>query len=479
MSEAEHIKEIKDLLKKAPFWKYATLATVLIEQEYSVYEVLAKDSFYDMTKFLKKVVNRFWQSVPTGYSIDDSFLLAIEESIFEPRDEWEKLALQIVKDIKHTFYAIWEKDTRAALKNIEKQIALITRYAELAGIDEKAKQSLVNCCLANQKKLVEEIVSILNKDKKVFVAELKDRKKEQLIDLDNLSKIHVAPGEKPAKKKLPEIRNSSVDYDMAAKKCTDKWLLNSTPEQWVSKVWEEYGTHGAFYDYYMEKKLPELCEIMSGLYYTYAQEDYIENKIPERVLGFWYLEAYSILCMYELVEKGYIVPENSGVRHEMEWFADSNIASGMLCAYAAGTEEIIDRLYRFSTGVHKEHPYTEAQDYKEIFAGKNSEELIHRVEQWESSDFKNMILCILNNDAKEFRKALLHSIRHERKMYDMSSSFFGPWSYACVKIAKKYGIEVEPVKVVELLDWQFPQEPIDTTKWRLPLQDEIDEWLNK
>ena len=35
----------------------------------------------------------------------------------------------------------------------------------------------------------------------------------------------------------------------------------------------------------------------------------------------------------------------------------------------------------------------------------------------------------------------------------------GPWTYACVKLAKKYGIEVEPVKVVELLDWNFDETP--------------------
>ena len=59
----------------------------------------------------------------------------------------------------------------------------------------------------------------------------------------------------------------------------------------------------------------------------------------------------------------------------------------------------------------------------------------------------------------------------------MSCSFFGPWTYACVKLAKKYGIEVEPVKVVELLDWNFDETPIDREAWKLPLQEDIDKWL--
>lgn len=40
-----------------------------------------------------------------------------------------------------------------------------------------------------------------------------------------------------------------------------------------------------------------------------------------------------------------------------------------------------------------------------------------------------MILCILEGDVKEFRKALLNGVRHERKGYDMRGIFFGPWTY--------------------------------------------------
>ncbi len=59
--------------KKAPFWKYATIATVCIEQEYVIYETLAKGCAYDMSKFLGKVIKRYWQSIPTGYSIDHNY----------------------------------------------------------------------------------------------------------------------------------------------------------------------------------------------------------------------------------------------------------------------------------------------------------------------------------------------------------------------------------------------------------------------
>ncbi len=468
---------METILKKAPFWKYATIATVCIEQEYVIYETLAKGCTYDMSRFLSKVIKRYWQSIPTGYSIDESFLLAIEESIFEPRDEWEELALQIVRDIEHTFYALWRRDEKAALSNVEKQIDIIFRYAKLAGVSEKETELLIEKARVSQNNLVEKLASVPNKEKKTFIAQLQEGDNAQLIELVHLAEICPKRKEKPAKKKLSEIRNTSVEFDVAQKENNDLWLLDSTPEQWVTKVWEEVGK-GAFYTDYTEKRLPELCRIMTGRYYDYAQRDYIQNRMPERVRGFWYLYAYSRLCMYELVEKGYELKENSGVKCDMDWFADSLISSAMIYAYAAGAEDLIPRLAFFARGVHKNQPYTEVKDHLELFAGSKNEDLCNRVEQWEKSDYREMILQILKGDAKAFRKALIHGIRHERQQYGMSLSFFGPWTYACVKLAKRYGMEIEPVRVVELLDWNFDETPIDHNYWKLPLQAEIDKWLN-
>ena len=477
MYEAEHIKKVEDLLKKAPFWKYATVATVCIEQEYKVYEVLAKDCFFDMTKFLGKVVKRFWQSVPTGYSIGDSYLLAIEESFFEPRDEWEEIALQIVKDMEHTFYGFWEKSATDTFANLKRQLEIGRRCAQLAGMSTEETDMVISKICTNQKTFVEEIVAVPNKEKKAFLTEFQNKKREQIIDLALVERLCPVHKEKPAKKKLPEIRNTSVDFDMEERKITERWLLDSTPEQWVKKLWESHDYKAAFSIDYTEMELPRFCDIMSWAFGSYAERDYIENRMPERTRAFWYLEAYNRLCIYELVEKGYPLPENHVIYHHMEWFADSRVGFAMICAYAAGAEDLIPRLYHFTKGVHKNHPYTQAQDYMELFAGENNEALYHRVEQWEKSDIREMILWILKGDAKEFRKALLHSVRHARKEYDMGRSFIGPWDYACVKIAKKYGIEVEPVKVVELLDWNFDETPIDRQKWRPFLQDKIDEWL--
>lgn len=74
------LDEVSKIMKKTHFWKFVVFGTVCIKQEYEVYEQLAKDRFFDMSKFLKKTVERFWKAAATGYSMDEQYILAVEES---------------------------------------------------------------------------------------------------------------------------------------------------------------------------------------------------------------------------------------------------------------------------------------------------------------------------------------------------------------------------------------------------------------
>lgn len=481
ISKTAHLEEMKAILKqeKAAFWKYAALASACIEQEYAVYEILAKGCFFDMTRYLGKAVKRFWQSVPTGYSMDDSYLLAIEESIFQPRDEWEETALQIVRDMEQAFYAFFDKKAENAFELLNRQLMIAEKCAKLSEMSQESKDAFLKKIFTDQRNMVMEIAAVPNKEKKTFLGGLQSRNWKEAIDLTALISLRPVRNEKPEKKKLPEIRNTSVDFDMFAKKRDDKWLLDATPEQWVFKIWEELGLGGTYEAYYKEKKLAQFCHIMRIMYYSYSERDYAANRMPERVRGFWYLCGFTTLCTYELVKQEYPAEKNSNLIHDMSWHADSILYTAMLFAYAAGTDDLIPRLYSFAKGVCQNQPYTRVKDLVEIINGVNNEKLYDRIAQWEKCDMKEMLLWILKGDAGEFRKALLHSVRHRRKMYDMCGDLLDPWAYACVKIAKKHGIEVEPVRVAELLDYDFDETPVDRQKWRLPLQDEIDEWLKE
>ena len=133
MMITEHIMKLKQIFNKALYWKIAAFSTLCIQQEYQIYEKLAKDRCWDMTTHLKKTVNRFWRAVTTGYAMDDKYLLIVEESFFEPRDRWEELALQVVVDIHDLYYAVWKKDVEKTLDISNRQFKLVEKYCELIG----------------------------------------------------------------------------------------------------------------------------------------------------------------------------------------------------------------------------------------------------------------------------------------------------------------------------------------------------------
>ncbi len=77
----------KEFPKKTLFWKYMIVALQAMEQEYELYERLAKDRRFDMSRHLKKTMERFYQAAATGYQPDEKYILTGEESYLEPREE--------------------------------------------------------------------------------------------------------------------------------------------------------------------------------------------------------------------------------------------------------------------------------------------------------------------------------------------------------------------------------------------------------
>lgn len=209
MLNAEHNSKIKHIFHKAFYWKVAAFGTLCIQQEYQVYEQLAKGRFWDMSTHLKKTVNRFWRAVSMGYAISDKYLLIVEESFFEPRDAWEELALQIVQDIQDLFYAVWKKDAGATLEIGQRQFDLLEKYCALAGERFDTEHPLVKRAIKQQISWAEELSSVSKQDKKSFLAELPKRDVPMFIDADITEMRAQMPKEKKAKKQVPELRYMS------------------------------------------------------------------------------------------------------------------------------------------------------------------------------------------------------------------------------------------------------------------------------
>lgn len=466
--------ETAKIMKKTHFWKFVAFGTVCIKQEFEVYEQLAKDRFFDMSKFLKKTVERFWKAAATGYSMDEQYIFAVEESFFTPRDGWEELALQFVQDLQEFFYGVAEKDEKRCLKMQERQISFVEKYIQVSGVTSEQGQILLDEALKNHIKMAKELVAVPAKDKKKFLEEFSSRNPEPLLGEGYLLNRPERESEKPAKKKLPEIRATSIDFDREKNTRDNAWLLHSTPKQWVLGRECDENQKGAYAEYYREKVLLDLCYVMDVRYRLYAEADYIQHRVPERVRGFWYLNALSWLRAYQLREKGYPVKWVPYFeRHESGKTGFQPVFYMMMGAYASGEDWMLPEIQHFSS--KKEISWT--APILQLLTGGNSQELYPVVEAWEDCDRKKIILAILQEDKKEIRKLLLQRIRQDRKMYDLNRTMVDIEAYAFMRLVKEREIEIEPIRAAEVLDGNLDMIPVDKNFFKLPYQDEIEEWL--
>lgn len=232
--------------------------------------------------------------------------------------------------------------------------------------------------------------------------------------------------------------------------------------------------NGAYAKYYREKNLLDLCYVMSVVYQLNAEDDYIEYRDAKRVRGFWYLTALTWLRAYQLREKGYPVKWVPYFeRHEKGDEGFQPVFSIMLGAYASGEDWMLSQIQHFSS--EKEKTWTEP--LLRLLTGGKSQEIYSLVEAWEDCDRKKIILAILHEDKKEIRKLLLQRIRQDRKMYDLNRTMVDMWTYAFMRLVKERGMDMEPIIAAEVLDGNLDMTPIDKDFFKLPYQEEIEEWL--
>lgn len=276
----EHNNKIEKIFHKALYWKAAAFGTLCIQQEYQLYEQLAKDRFFDMSVHLKKAVNRFWKAVTTGYAIDDKYLLIIEESFFEPRDEWEKMALQIVQDIQDLYYAVWKKDAKKTLETGKRQLALLEKYCVLMGEKYSMEHPQVKRVMEQQINLAEELVAVTKQDKKEYLAALQKREVETLIDADIAAIRPVMPKEKKAKKQIPELRYMSRYIEEGLEKCIEEFK-SEKEENTGATVAERYENKTEVDEYYWK----------IASYEYLARMTYVAEQDKVKTLEYYYLAA--------------------------------------------------------------------------------------------------------------------------------------------------------------------------------------------
>lgn len=384
----------KEFPKKTLFWKYMIVALQAMEQEYELYERLAKDRRFDMSRHLRKTMERFYQAAATGYQPDEKYILAVEESYFEPRDEYEKLAYRIVKDLEDFFHLVYEKDCKKAGIFLERPLQILEQFYSFSqNIDlEKAMEDEQEYLL----RMIGEAVAVDKSGKKAYIETVKNRGCPLLIGDALLENRPSIEKEKPAKKNFPLIRRTSLRYD---------------------------------YDLKSE----------AGKYWNFKESQ-------EDILAGWYHLALLALYKRKLLENGYPLGGNEFYNHERHGEAEIN--GSMIRAYAAGAGGLVPQLFAYSYDKSSRNTY-------DLLTGNATKEQFPNRD--EEGYFNRGIYAILEGDGKELTKALLARVRYIRGWYEMYRIASDEWGYALVRLANEAGIKYEKVVAAELLDCEVRQ----------------------
>lgn len=387
--------------KKTLFWKYMIVALQAMEQEYELYERLAKDRRFDMSRHLGKTVERFYQAAATGYQPDEKYILAVEESYFEPRDEYEKLAYRIVKDLEDFFHLVYEKDCKKAGMFLERPLQILEQFYSFSkNIDlEKAREEERQYL----SRMIKEAAAVDKSGKKAYIETVKNRERPLLIGDALLENRVPIEKEKPVKKTFPLIRRTSLRYDYDLKsEAASYWKFQ---ENW------------------------------------------------EDILADWYRSASSALYRLKLLENGYPLAGNDFYNHERHGEAEIN--GSMVRAYAAGARELIPQLFDYSYDKRSRNIY-------DLFNGNATKEQFP--DRDEEGHINRGIYAILEGDGKELTKALLARVRYIRGWYEMYRIATDVWGYALVRLAGEAGLPYEKVVAAELLDCEVRQADLSKVK---------------
>ncbi len=405
--------------KKTLFWKYMLVGLQGMYQEYDLYERLAKDRRFDMSRHLKKTMDRLYQAAATGYRLDDKYILTIECSYFEPRDKWEELALQIVRDLEDFFRIAYEKDCKKAGAFLKRPMQILEQFAAFSpNIDLEKATKKEQQYLAQ---LIQEVSAVDKSGKKACIETIKQSARPSLIGEELLE--HRAPiqKEKPDKKTFPLIRRTSLRYDYDIERLKKMKELN--PAQWEGTMCLE----------------------------------------AETVLAGWYRSALETLYSLELFEYGYPL-HGEAFNHERH--LEASISGAMVRAYASGAKELLARLYYFSYD-------KSCKDLYKLLCGKADAEQYAEADK--EGHINSGIHAVLQGDGKALTKELLARVRYIRGWYELYSIATDEWGYMLVRLAEERGLAYQKVEAAELLDCIVRQPVYSEVQWEK--REETEQWL--
>lgn len=209
-----HCKALETDLSHQAFWKTALFGTILLERQWPIYARASVGRAWGAAREVRKVLDRFWQAIPTGVRIHDKYLLSLEEHPVEPAAEpWDQAAAAVLAGCVRLLEVFGKKDKKAAGRLAGENLHTLERFLSACGEEYAPEHPLVQAELTVQRDLCQRLCQVPNGEKPALVAACRG------ADFGSLLGERWFPGFselKPLKRRakpVAELRYTSTRYD--------------------------------------------------------------------------------------------------------------------------------------------------------------------------------------------------------------------------------------------------------------------------
>lgn len=462
-----HLMQVEELMKGQPFWKIALFGVMCAERQWPVYERLCVGREWGNAKGMRKVMERLWQAIPTGYAIGDSYMGIIEDSVVVASEDWDGLAIEYIQTMMFLLELFESKDkkSKAAPKIAERNLNFLYIYLDFEAEGDKGFHSLMAAEQEFQLQLAETLKAVENKDKKDCIHKCHEQRAESILK-DFWFRDY--PNYKPVKRKKSGFASDGLRFRTAHQTAciSDKnFIFCWDADERIFAALEQYRASGYRYEepvgeIPVQQKMAEIDinNFAKGEYYSFyysmchtyycrAERLYLNDRPMEETLKALYQAAKCAVISARLFDmsprtdspwkwkKG---REEWGYQHTAIYYAMLIYEYETAYALMDGQSSVYSCfLLRMLRG-----EYDEAEALLEDCRQKADP--IYR-----GADYR-LAAALCKRDPEEIRAAAIKMLQAFRVVEDLYREVFPMYLILAVRCTAQMGIPIRKIAVSEL-----------------------------
>lgn len=477
----EHLKRLEKTMKKEPYWKTAFLGTVFLEEQWMVYQKLAIGRDWNAVSSLQKVMKRFWQALPTGYRMDDKYLVIAEENPVTPvTEQYDPLAGKVVANMIKLIYDFSKKDQKAVSLFAERNFEFLSLYCEITNEHFSLKHPLAEKELAFQTEWMEKVLPVTTAQKKEFITEMQKTEKESILRDYWFSDYRKYPPKRVKAKPLPPFRRVPMKYEALKEQAAaqyphrlkelsayEDWLIHPDSYLGLKELCGEKPQGIPTYIWTRRKAPPDYVEFYACMitsYYNLAQLYYQATEDTEGCRGYLHMAACSHKMVFDLIDAGFYC--NDFAKHVI---SQRSVFYTAQMAVAANDCALALALLSHS---NKE----ECKILSELLQGHDEEALNLLKASNSTCSWKEYFQLILNRDKKGLYQYIKKDIISMRRGYEQIAITLFEDIIVYLKLAKQRGIALE-INAYEIPEGMLEDTKADQQKYKIVAENFMKELL--